>query len=267
MANVTIVKNLIEYTIDSFSSEDSNFPASNLLLFDKRIRFAKTTDTTEQWWIINLGAPKALNAVDVIDANFTNYTIQGNTTNSFITPPFDWTGLTTAQDKFTDIYRSHKNPQSPGGGNPAFNYQYLRLVIPAQSTTDGASQFRLGVLAVSVDSEAMLRSPQYGMELLRDQAELEEELHGGGIEYATTGVPFLRLTFDIITLRQTAEFANLAKQLISIGKNELIAISFSDQMKEDPNGQYVYIVKRETKPKYQLQIAGEMNEISFRELI
>lgn len=269
MANLTIIKNLIKYTIDSKSSENSQWPVSNLLEFDKRIRFWKTTDTTEQWVILDFTTAKALNSVALIDCNFTSYKIQGNTTTTFTSPPFDWTGLVTAQEKFADAYRSNKNPQNPASPNPAFNYRYLRLVIPSQSTTDGATEFRLGVLLASIDSEAMLINPKWGVEFIRDQGEVEAELHGGGLEYATTGAAFLRLNFDILRLRTSADFTQLAKQLISIGKGELISFFFDDQIREDAaSDQYVYVMQRVNKPKYRIEAGrGEMPGISLREAI
>lgn len=262
MGEMILARNLLTYTIDSFSSEDANWPASNLLIFDKRIRFWKTTSTSDSYVIIDLGAAKALKAVGVIDVNYSSCKIQGHTSNNFTTPDFDSGLVTIAQEKLTHLYRLHFIALT------GFNYRYLRLFIPTQATTDGTSVFRTGVLATSVDSAEFLYGGYNGLNMRRNQAISVRDMHGGGQEKAINGSPYGSISFDMRRLRKSAEFTQITDQLVSIGETELIMFSPADELIEDTNsGQYVFIMRRETPPEIGIVRGLDQMNIDLKESI
>lgn len=257
-----IGRNLVDYTIEDASSENANWPAANLLVFDKRIRYWKTTVATDSYVVIDLGSAMALKAVGVIDVNYTSCKIQGNATDSWGSPSFDSGTITIAKEKLTGLYRLHFIDLS------GFNYRYLRLFIPTQSTTDGASVFRTGVLAVSVDSEAFLYGAIQRMSMTRNQAISIEEMHGGGQEKAQNGAPYAGISFDIRRLRKSADFTQLTDQLVSIGETELILFSPNDALIEETNsGQYSFIMRRTSPPVIEIGRGADDISIDFREAI
>lgn len=260
-----IGRNLIDYTIEDFSSEDGNWPASNLLIFDKRVRYWKTTGTGDSYVVIDLGSAQALNGVSIVDVNFSSCKVQGNATDSWGSPSFDTDTVTISQEKLTGLYRLHLDAADLSG----FNYRYLRLFIPTGATTDGESVFRVGVLAVSVDSDeyVLAMDADSGMGMVRDQAVSKQDMHGGGQEVSENGVPFGRISFDIGRLRSASEFA-LIERLLAIGETGLIMFSPDDDMIEDTNsGQYVFIMRKESRPEFQINQGLDTMTVDLREVI
>jgi len=259
---IIIGRNLIDYTIESVSSEDANWPAANLLVFDKRIRYWKTTVATDSYVVIDLGAAKALKAVGVIDVNYASCKIQGNDTDSWGSPAFDSDTLTISQEKLTGLYRLHF-PEIAG-----FNYRYLRLFIPTQTPTDGEAVFRTGVLAISVDSEEFIYGIDPGLRMIRNQALTIAEMHGGGQEKALNGAPYASISFDLTRLRLAPEFTQITDQLVSIGETELIMFSPADVLLEETNnGQYCFIMRRQTPPEIAFNQGIDQMSIELREAI
>lgn len=242
-----IGRNLIDYTIEDVSTEDSNWLAANLLLFEKRVRYWKTTGTGDSYVVIDLGSAQALKGVGAIDCNYASCKIQGNASDSWGSPSFDTDTVSISQDKLTGLYRLHLDTTDLSG----FNYRYLRLFIPTQATTDNDSVFRTGVLAVSVDSdEYVLTVDASGITMRRNQAISLATLHGGGEEKNINGAPYASMSFDIGRLRNASEFA-LIERLLAIGETELVMFSPDDEMIEDTNnGQYVFIMRKETPPEF-----------------
>jgi len=256
-----IGRNLINYTIEGQSSEDGNWPATNLLNFEKRVRYWKTTVTTESYVVIDLGAPMALKAVGVVDANYASCKIQGNASDSWGSPSFDSGTITIAQEKLTGLYRLHFSALD------TFNYRYLRLLIPAQTPTDNATEFRTGVLAVSVDSAAFTYGAIQSMSMTRQQAISVQDLHGGGQEKTQNGVPYGSMSFDIKRLRRSADFTELTDQLVSIGETDLILFCPNDALiEETDSGQYAFIMRRTSPPSIDISKSNDMS-VDLRESI
>lgn len=256
-----IGRNLIEYTIEDQSSENPNWLAVNLLNFEKRVRFWKTTVTTDSYVVIDLGSAMAIKAAGVIDVNYTSCVIEGNASDSWGAPSFASGTITIAKEKLTGLYRLHFAALT------GFNYRYLRLFVPSQSTTDGEAEFRTGVLAVSVDSAAFTYGAIQSLNMQRDQAISVQDMHGGGQEKALNGVPYGSIAFDIRRLRIAADFAELTDQLVSIGENELILFCPNDAIIEETNsGQYAFIMRRQTPPNISISKSDDMS-VDLRESI
>lgn len=264
MADKMIIgRNLIEYTIENVSSEDANWPAANLLIFDKRVRFWKTTAAIDSNVVIDLGSAMALKAVGVIDVNYTTCVIEGNATDSWGSPSFESGDITIVKEKLTGLYRLHFNSTDLTG----FNYRYLRLVIPTQSRTDSEAVFRTGVLAVSVDSASFTYGGLQSMSMQRSQAISVQDMHGGGQEKAQNGPAYASISFDIRRLRVAADFTELTDQLVSIGETDLILFCPNDAIiEETDSGQYSFIMRRQTPPDIIISKSDDMS-VDLRETI
>jgi len=262
MADKMIIgRNLIEYTIENVTSEDSNWLATNLLIFDKRVRYWKTTVTTASNVVIDMASAKALKAVGIIDVNYSSCTIEGNATDSWGSPSFTSGSITIAKEKLTGLYRLHFAALT------GFNYRFLRLVIANQTPTDGASEFRTGVLAVSVDSAAFTYGAIQAMSMQRGQAISVQDMHGGGQEKAQNGPAYASITFDIRRLRVAADFTELTDQLVSIGETDLILFCPNDAIiEETDSGQYAFIMRRQTPPDISISKSDDMS-VDLRESI
>lgn len=264
MGEMVLGRNLIDYTIENVSNEFPLWPATNLLIFDKRVRYWQTTVITEVNVVIDLGAPTALKSIAIIDVNYNSLKIQGNDTDSWGSPSFNPGLVTVEADKLTEIYRKQFYEQYLD----TFNYRYLRLVIPAQTPVDNDTKFRTGVLAVSVDSEEFVYGGMDNMPMKRNQAVSVADMHGGGQEKATNGVPYASISFDMPRLRNETDFTQMAEQLISIGETELVIFSPADEIIEEPNtGQYCYIMRRTTAPEYTINRGVNNIPVSLRESV
>ena len=241
-------KDFIDYTIDSKSGAAALHPASNIKLYEKQFRVWRTANTTENWVIFDFGAAKRIEAVVLINTNYTTYKIQGDTTNSFSSPPVDSGDITLAQDKFTERYRSKKDPQ---GFSPVFNHQFMRILIPAQTPTDGAGYFSTGAIIITDQAETFLRHPSFGFGIEVDQSIQKTPLASGGVETIELGEPFVRVNFSNKRDRSSAHFEQYRKHFINIGTNKSVVMSFDSQFIEDTDsGQYVYVLQRMENPKW-----------------
>lgn len=264
MGESIIGRNLIDYEIENVSSQNANWPASNLLIFEKRIRYWKSTVITDTYIVIDMLAAKQLTAVALIDVNFASCKIQGNASDSWGAPSFDSNTLTIYKEKLTGLYRLiYTNLAS-------FNYRYLRVFIPGQTPTDNASAFRMGVLAVTEDAEEFLYgiNPDTGIHLVRNQAITVRDMHGGGQEKAANGVPYASLSFAINRLRNPQEFTQITDQLVSIGETELIMFTPGDMLIEEPNnGQYVFLMNKQSPPDIGIVQGQDQISVDLRESI
>jgi len=266
MPNMTAFTDVLTYTVDSFSSENSQFPASNVLTYENQFDFWKTTVTTDSWIIVDLGSAKVIDSVVLVNTNAPVYRIEGDTTNSFASPPFNSGAINVKQDLITRRFSSIKNPQDFA----SFNLQFIRIFIPSGTPLDGASEFSLGGLVITDQAENLLTNPNWGLRIERDQVITETKLLGGGLQTVQRGQPAAVLNFDIQRERKIADFIQLTKHFFKIGRNTSLIFSPSSEMVEDTSdGQYVYVMKQMTNPNYTIPnpVVANMRGVILRELI
>ena len=131
------VTNLADAATITASTSDAAYPASNLGTPEEPDNPAKTTVSTDSWWLIDHGSAKAVVAWGLLYSNFTSVKIQANATDSWGAPSYDSGTITLATN--------------PGQGRlclfhrPATQtYRYNRIWVPTQTPTDAAAGFRLG---------------------------------------------------------------------------------------------------------------------------
>jgi len=123
-------------TVITGSTAAANSPASNLSKPGRPFMPWRTTTGGDQSAVINFAAAKVVDAVWLVRTNFTSVRIQGNTSDSWGAPPFDQ-AFTIGLSPWNFRYQL-------GSRLTGFNYQYMRVLIPSQTPTDGTTAYLLG---------------------------------------------------------------------------------------------------------------------------
>lgn len=239
----------IDYNIHSFSSEELNWPASNIKNFRKQFNYWKTTDLNDNWVIVDLLAPKQVNAVVLLNVNYNTVNLQFNDTTNFTTPAVETGNLTLFKDLITGRYRLFINPQDYG----SVNHRYIRIFTTAQSALDGDTGLKTGGVAISDSSEKFLENPLFGMPVTPSKPTESRRMLSGADEKISRGNRMALLNMSKDVFRNKAEFTQFAKQFIEIEQTNPIIIHFGKAFHEDDiNGQYVFVFERNNDFEYAL---------------
>lgn len=144
MANRRLSKTFLSISVLSATSEASSFPRANIVDRTSPQRAWRSTGIgTDHRIVIDLGATQTDITCYLDWLNFTSFKYQesANGTSGWA----DIGSLRTVEpDAMHGIYRRVDNITMTGK-------RYLGIYIPAQSTTDGESYFRIGTFAVPVN--------------------------------------------------------------------------------------------------------------------
>lgn len=144
---------VIEDGMVSVSSQDSNYPKKNMLnLANLRRHYRTATVTAWKDIIIDFGSARVVRGVMLNDVNFMTATIQGTNT-SFISPEFSLPVTISIDERV--------NRRKIFTTLSGFIYRYLRVAIPFQTPTDGASYFRVGTLVCAGSVLEFASNPSY----------------------------------------------------------------------------------------------------------
>lgn len=134
-------------TVMSGSAPDSAFPAANLKTPDLPFSApAKTTATGQQTWTVDFGSAQTIVLLVLARVNFTSATVEGNATDSWGAPSFSL-ALTITRNEQSGRYQW-------AGLLTAFTFRFMRIVIPAQTPTDGASGYLIGGIWAGATTDA-----------------------------------------------------------------------------------------------------------------
>lgn len=169
----------ISYT-PTASSEDSDHPATNLKLYGNIHEDYRSEVVTSVNIVFDLGANFSGVKLALDACNFTDFNLQANSTDSWASP--------TVDDDITQIAKPWVQPSSLVTGvqhrygyfwEPAgfTNLRYIRLLIDAQTPTDGADYFRIGRAGILASTMTVT--------LNQNPSEFEEDVDSptGLIEY------------------------------------------------------------------------------------
>jgi len=180
MSNFILSYSFVSYT-PTASTELASFPDDNiaeLLSPEAEYRSVNTLETTI---VLDTGAAgTAIAGVYLGGLNVTSVTIEGNDTDSWASPSFSQ-AVMISQDAELLKYKAFVALTD-------FEYRYLRIVVPVQSTTDGESFFRIGVAALMSAADELPINPQYSYERAPGWPHEEVELDGGGVETLILGL-------------------------------------------------------------------------------
>lgn len=124
------------------SSQDTIFLSSNLKTI-KPVQSWKSQVITESWIMYDFGSAKSLTGLFLNRFNFAAFTIQGHTSDTWTDPDYEAviTGL-TKDEVYEENYMHYFKELV------AFNYRYLRILIPAQTPLFEPTYFKIGNLLV-----------------------------------------------------------------------------------------------------------------------
>lgn len=211
MANRRLSKTYLDYSISSQTSEESNYPASNIEIRTTPQRHWRSTATTEQDIVIDLGATQTSLTVYLDWVNFD--TVQYAESSSSGGP---WTTLqlsgsdnrTVEEDPVHGVYRRIDDLTLT-------TKRYLRIRIPAGSETGSDTYYRIGTFVIctsitELDTETWV---EYPFEVsLPDSHVINTEFPGGKVETLQIG----QLQPMVLSLRiQTESQTNIKGTKVS----------------------------------------------------
>lgn len=147
-----MIKDDIAYTIEDKSSESGGYPATEIKDWEFQFDLWRATGTSDEWIMLDLGDPKAVNGIGILNPNVPQVIIEGNATTTFTSPSFATGTVTMEKDPFRERYYHYFDATALSG----FNYRYLRIFFPSgQSAIDGDTVYSLGGVVVSDSAEEL----------------------------------------------------------------------------------------------------------------
>jgi hypothetical protein len=174
--------NLVEAATLTGSTQDATYVAANAASPQRPFLPWRTTATTAQSLVVNFGAAKALTVVGLVRTNYVTVNIQGNAADAWGAPTYDQ-AITVARNPWNT---RHQHVHLP----VAFNFQFLRILIAAQTPTDAAAYFLTGGVWAATDLTSAPRNPTYSLQIRRVEPVIEvQPRHRGWRQRASAGYP------------------------------------------------------------------------------
>lgn len=173
-------------TVTGSSQQSTSFAAQNLKTPQRPFFPWRTGATGAQNAVVDFGSAKSVETFVLVRTNYSSARIQGNSSNSWGAPPFD------------EEITLDANPQNGryqwGGVFTGFNYQFLRLLIPSQTPTDGVGYYLTGGIWTGLET----RPPkdflyQINYDTIEPLVDLQPD-HKGWRQRLTLGEPVAKIT-------------------------------------------------------------------------
>ncbi len=245
------------YTFTAYSavasSEDSNYPGTNLSIYGFTKRHFRSLVSTAVTIVFDFTTAKALAGVMLHDINFTDVFIEGNATDSWGSPAFSQQ-FTPAKDERTERYKLYATLTG-------FNYRYMRLRIPAQTPVDGLSVFKIGTVVCLDTILEISESPDWSYDYSADEEIKVNEFESGGDERVNLGDLIWRGSFSFNPYIRTNEGELWTLNSIKKDENLVFFENLGDVSK-------VYLCRRDTKIKvtWHTPKAVRTNRLEFKEI-
>ncbi len=125
----------------SVGAANAAYPVTQLANYKSRTQHCESQAATDFAVVFDFGAAKEVKGVVLVDVNFASCYLEGNSSNAWGAPawrnPSPAGNIAIVQDIVTrrrSIFIDLRQD--------TFNYQFLRVFVPGQATTDGAGHFR-----------------------------------------------------------------------------------------------------------------------------
>lgn len=188
------------------TSEDSDYPATNLYLYNHPLRTWHSTIITAVGITADFGSTKTVAAVIIDRTNFTAGSLQGSDTDSW-SPPAHYQTFTIAANDDSGRYGIVILPTG-------FSYRYAKIVIDAQTPTDGAAYFSIGRLIFVSAVTTLSQNPSYGFQWEMEEFVEENEFSSGGKEMIQLGSHSKKVgsfSWDALSSSYRSDIQTLAK--------------------------------------------------------
>ena len=164
-------KDFRNFTVISASSEAADFPRARIADRIRPNRAWRSTDTSQQDLVLDLGASVSFAAVALHHANFATVELE-HSDDAVAYTPFDGSPFAVAQD-LKDGYRKLFVATE-------HTARYIRVRIPAQAPTDGAGYFFVGTIFVAESLSTFPDSadPRVPVQVSLERPELAQEIAG-----------------------------------------------------------------------------------------
>ncbi len=263
--HIARLEDLVSYTIESSSSEDGNFPWSQLLDYQWQFDGGKAIDANAGEVLLDFGEPRALNMLCLYNMNIASFGLRAGST----TGVSDWAalGLTATENKFTNRYNYLADPGDLGAG--AFNYRYLKIEWGTQTPVDGSSQVSIGSAMFSESSELLLDNTNWGLSMVTRQRADQVEKVSGAVQSIVRGRKLGELAFTMQKKRQANYFDQVTKYFLAIHRGSFLIIGFNGLLIEGgDNETYCLAGNLLSEPSYALRnIAySDVGSVNIREI-
>lgn len=185
------VTNLVaaDATTVTGSSQDATYVDDNIQSPDRPFYPWRTTAITAQNIVFDFGSPKPIRLVLLVNCNYTSARVQGNASDAWGAPSVD-EAITIGQNPWTRRYQ-HALVLS------GFDYRYMRLLINAQTPTDGAAYFSTGGLWAGTIA-TMPRDLRENVLYEKVEPRFEARPpHDGWMQRARRGNAYMRMTYAL----------------------------------------------------------------------
>jgi hypothetical protein len=173
-------------TATGSSQQSTSFSASNVKTPQRPFFPWRTGALGDQNVVVDFGVAKAVETFLIARTNFTSARIQGNPSDSWGAPAFDQ-AITIDRNPVNGRYQY-------GATLTAFNYRFLRVLIPSQTPVDGVGYYLLGGLFAGTE----VRPPmnylyQVNYDTIEPLIDLQPD-HKGWRQRLTLGEPVAKMT-------------------------------------------------------------------------
>lgn len=246
---------LIDYTILGQTSQDSDYPVSNLKIYTSSTESYRTTNVLNSVIQIDLGAVYENPIVLIYRTNFSDgVIIKGYPDNTFTTPDSTSSVFPIEQD-IEDL--KYKRGITATG----FNNRYMEIEIPVQERVDGASYFEIGVIVVMASLEDFTVSGgslglPVDVELVPSEEVVHYETNRKDV-FPTIDIPVLEFRISGTMLNSKANRQKVAR----IFANPLKSLVYMDRSSE--NSWQVYLMQRTGVLSMSEQVGGEAGIRSY----
>ena len=263
MANVRTILSFTDYTPTATSAQ-SQFPVTALKNYRKPLQpwkaaaYGSTVDVTLDFGSGNtLSGLAADPGIFLNPVNVASVRIQGNSSSSWATPPWDQP-VTISKDRENGRYKGFWRLADLSAS--AFTYRFLNIRITAQTSVD-VLPYRIGDVIVGQIIEWTI-NPLYGTQRKRGDVVRSVDLQGGSQEVSKLGEPIVYLNYPRSLFNATE--INEQLDLLDLGLDQPFVIW-------DPglgNGsQDAYLVRRiEAMPLTQTFLQFYEGQLALREV-
>lgn len=255
----------INYSIASVTEQNNNYPASEVTDIEKQFSVWRTTTTSQNTIILDLGQARALNGLGIINTNYTNIVIIGSANSNLSSPSYSESAALKL-DLITRRYRLFVDPQSYGAGS--FNARYLGIQINSQTPVDNAAYFFTGGIVVTESKEELLTNVRTGFSVDSSKAANFQDKLNGGFESIARGDLMFSINFSIQLLREQTELSQFSGKFLRASNNNYIAFKLDNTVIQDSSlEQYFYIAKTKDASGFSVsQRFYDTNQVNYQEM-
>ena len=173
---------------------DAGFPLANIVGLNPMVRWHSAAYAVDQWVKCDFGSAKSLTALFLNQCNFAQCRIQGHATDDWTTPSYN---------ELVSLVQDRCSNRKGWFDLTAFNYQWLRILIPAGQTLDNAEAVpAIGNLICGTSAD-LPKVTNFSYPKIQDFYKFKPD--GAGLRKTPKGLPSHNVTIDMVDDRAAIE--------------------------------------------------------------